>query len=119
MLSRLGQATAIIGVTLLAVHYRIDGPALEEVADAWAGASGAERERPLDRADLVLLMTGRGFPLYLSLLLGLPFPLFGLAVVFSKTYPLWVGWLGAVAGAAQFIVGTAVTKESPETVCHR
>lgn len=107
MLSRLGQVTAIIGLTLLAVHYRIDGPALEEVADAWTRASGAEKERLLDQGELVLLMTGRGFPLYVSLLLGLPFVLFGLAVVFSRTYPVWIGWLGAVAGAGSFIVGTA------------
>lgn len=107
MLSRLGQATAIVGVTLLAVHYRIDGPALEEVADAWAGASGAEQERLLNQGDLVLLMTGGGFPLYVALLLGVPFLLFGLAVVFSRIYPPWVGWLGAVAGAGSFVVGAA------------
>jgi hypothetical protein len=97
----------VIGSTLLAVHYRIDGPALEEVADAWAGATGAEKVRLADRGELVLLMTGGGFPLYVALLLGLPFLLFGLAVVLSGSYPSWVGWLGAIAGAGAFIVGTA------------
>lgn len=105
-LGQLGSAAAIVGLTLLAVHYRIDGPALEEVADAWAGATGAERARLLDRGELVLLMTGGGFPLYVALLLGLPFLLFGLAVVFSSNYPSWLGWLGTVAGALAFLVGT-------------
>lgn len=105
-LGQLGSAGAVVGATLLAVHYRIDGPALEQVADAWAGAAGAERERLLDRGDLVILMTGGGFPLYVALLLGLPFILFGMAVILSSTYPSWLGWLGAAAGAVAFVVGT-------------
>lgn len=106
-LGQLGSVGAVIGATLLAVHYRIDGPALEEVADAWARSDGAAREQLLERGDLVLLMTGGGFPLYVALLLGLPFLLFGLAMILSSTYPSWLGWLGAVAGAAAFLVGTA------------
>jgi hypothetical protein len=106
-LGQLGSASAVVGATLLAVHYRIDGPALEEVADAWASAAGAERERLLERGDLVLMMTGGGFPLYVALLLGLPFLLFGLAIVFSSNYPSWLGWLGTVAGAIAFLIGTA------------
>ncbi|MQA14037.1 MAG: hypothetical protein GEV09_07635 [Pseudonocardiaceae bacterium] len=105
-LGQLGSASAVIGATLLAVHYRIDGPALEEVAAAWAAAAGAERERLLERGDLVLLMTGGGFPLYVALFLGLPFLLFGVAMVFSSNYPSWLGWLGTVAGAVAFVVGT-------------
>lgn len=105
-LGQLGAAGAMIGATLLAVHYRIDGPALEEVADAWVLAAGAEQARLLDRGDLVILMTGGGFPLYVALFLGLPFVLFGLAVTFSSTYPSWLGWLGTAAGAVAFLVGT-------------
>lgn len=106
-LGRLGSAAAVVGATLLAVHYRIDGPALEQVADAWAAARGARRDELLEQGELVLLMTGGGFPLYVALLLGLPFLLFGLAVIFSDNYPSWLGWLGAVAGAGAFVVGTA------------
>lgn len=105
-LGQLGVAAAMVGATLLAVHYRIDGPALEEVADAWAAASGADRARLLDRGELVLLMTGGGFPLYVALFLGLPFLLFGLATAFSSNYPTWLGWLGAGAGAVAFVVGS-------------
>jgi hypothetical protein len=104
-LGRLGSAAAVIGATLLAVHYRIDGPALEEVADAWAAAEGARRADLLKDGELVLLMTGGGFPLYVALWLGLPFLIFGLAMVLSSDYPSWLGWLGTVAGAGAFIVG--------------
>lgn len=106
-LGQLGSVSAVIGATVLAAHYRVDGPALEEVADAWAGAGGAEREQLLARGDLVLLMTGGGFPLYVALLLGLPFLLFGVAVTVSSSYPSWLGWLGTIAGAVAFLVGTA------------
>jgi hypothetical protein len=104
-LGRLGSAAAVIGATLLAVHYRVDGPALEEVADAWAAADGAGRAELLKDGELVLLMAGGGFPLYVALLLGLPFLIFGLAMVLSSDYPSWLGWLGTVAGAGAFIVG--------------
>jgi hypothetical protein len=59
----------------------------------------------LKDGELVLLMTGGGFPLYVALLLGLPFLIFGLAMVLSSDYPSWLGWLGTVAGAGAFIVG--------------
>jgi hypothetical protein len=106
-LGRLGSVSVIIGATLLAVHYRIDGPALEEVADAWSRATGTDKQALLDRGEMVLLMTGGGFPLYVALLLGLPFLLFGLAVALDSSYPSWLGWLAALAGAGAFVVGTA------------
>ncbi len=105
-LGSLGSASAVLGATLLAVHYRIDGPALKQVADAWASATGTEQEQLLDRGELVILMTGNGFPLYVALLLGLPFLLFGLAMISSSSYPSWLGWIGLIAGANAFIVGT-------------
>jgi hypothetical protein len=77
------------------------------VADAWAAADGARRDELLEQGELVLLTTGGGFPLYVALLLGLPFLLFGLAVVFADNHPSGLGWLGAVAGAGAFVVGTA------------
>ncbi|MGD9529300.1 MAG: hypothetical protein AB7V44_21230, partial [Pseudonocardia sp.] len=106
-LGQLGSAAAIVGATLLAVHYRIDGPALEEVADAWVVATGPEKARLLEHGELVLLMTGGGFPLYVALLLGLPFALFGIAVAVSSEYPSILGWLGAVVGVVGFSTGAA------------
>lgn len=105
-LGRLGQVSAILGTTVLLWHYNIDGPALEQVADAWATSSGAERATELERGTILLLATSGMFPLYVALLLGLPFVLFGVAVVVSRNYPSWLGWVAAAAGALALLVGT-------------
>jgi hypothetical protein len=36
----------------------------------------------------------------------LPFVLFGAAMVLSKNYPSWAGWLAAAPGTLAFAVGT-------------
>ena len=106
VLGRLGQVSALLGMAVLLWHYNIDGPALETVADAWVSAEGAEKAALLERGTVLTLATSAMFPLYVALLLGLPFILFGLAVVTSPDYPSWLGWIGAAAGGLAFVVGT-------------
>ena len=105
VLGRLGRTSAVLGATVLLWHYNIDGPALEQIADAWAGSSGAEQALHLERGTILALATSAMFPLYVALLLGLPFLLFGVAMVLSRNYPSWAGWLAAAAGTLAFIVG--------------
>lgn len=104
-LGRLGQTSAIIGLVVLIWHYNIDGPALEQVADAWAASDGDQRALHLERGTILLQATTNMFPLYVALWLGLPFILFGLAMVHSADYPSWLGWVGASAGTLSFVVG--------------
>lgn len=106
VLGRLGLGSAMLGMTVLLWHYNIDGPALEQVADAWVAAEGVEKATYLERGTILTTATSAMFPLYVALLLGLPFLLFGLAVVFSGDYPAWLGWVGTTAGALAFVVGT-------------
>lgn len=106
VLGRLGQTVAVLGMAVLLWHYNIDGPALEHVADAWKEAEGAEKALLLERGTILTEATSGMFPLYVALLLGLPFVLFGLAVVSSDDYPSWLGWIGAAAGAVAFVVGS-------------
>jgi hypothetical protein len=106
VLGRLGQVSAILGTTVLLWHYNIDGPALEQVAEAWATSTGTERAIQLERGTILLLATSGMFPLYVALLLGLPFVLFGMAVVFSRNYPSWLGWVAIAAGTLALLVGT-------------
>jgi hypothetical protein len=103
---RLGQTTAVLGVAVLLWHYNIDGPALERVADAWVEAEGREKSVLLERGTILTEATSGMFPLYVALLLGLTFVLFGIAVVSSDEYPSWLGWIGAAAGALAFVVGS-------------
>lgn len=105
VLGRLGHTMALLGMAVLLWHYNIDGPALEHVADAWVDAAGADKAVLLERGTILAEATTGMFPLYVALLLGLPFLLFGLAVVNSKEYPSWLGWIGFVAGGTAFVVG--------------
>lgn len=106
VLGRLGVGSAMLGMTVLLWHYNIDGPALEQVADAWVASEGAGKATHLERGTILTTATSAMFPLYVALLLGLPFVLFGLAVALSGDYPAWLGWVGAMAGALAFVVGT-------------
>lgn len=45
---------------------------------------------------------------------GMPFILFGLAVVFSGHYPAWLGWVGAAGGSGSLILGTMMFLGMPE-----
>lgn len=105
VLGRLGQTAALLGMAVLLWHYNIDGPALEATADAWVAAEGADKAIELERGTVLTLATAGMFPLYVALLLGLTFMLFGLAVAISKDYPSWLGWVGAAAGGLAFVVG--------------
>lgn len=106
VLGRLGVGSALLGAAVLLWHYNIDGPALEVVADAWAGSTGAEQALHLERGTILLLATSAMFPLYVAMLLGLPFVLLGAAMVVSRTYPSWPGWLALAAGTLSLAVGT-------------
>ncbi|HEX2175425.1 MAG TPA: hypothetical protein VHG70_05905 [Nocardioidaceae bacterium] len=105
VLGRLGTGAAVLGLAVLLWHYNIDGPALEQVADAWAGAEGTARAVELERGAVLLAATSGMFPLYVALLLGLPFVLFGVAVAGDRQFPTWLGWAGAGAGGLALAVG--------------
>ena len=105
LLARFGLAIISVGAAVHVVFFSIDGYALKGAADAWAAASGSERESLLRAGDMVLLLQNSQFVSAIFLVLGLPFVLFGLAVAFSRAYPVWLGWLGATAGAGAFFTG--------------
>lgn len=105
VLARFGIVSILVGAALHVVFFSIDGYALKVAADAWAAAPEPDRGSLLQAGDLVLLIQNSQFVSAIALVLGLPFVLFGLAVAFSHTYPAWLGWLGAAAGAGAFFTG--------------
>ncbi|MDP9366431.1 MAG: DUF4386 family protein [Chloroflexota bacterium] len=105
-LARLATASAVVGAAVHVVFFSIDGVALKGAADAWAAAPPSERAGPLQTAEAVLLLQRSQFHSAIAFFLGLPFVLFGLAVVFDRTYPAWIGWIGVVAGAGALVTGT-------------
>ena len=105
LLARFGLASISVGAAVHVVFFSIDGYALKASADAWAAASGSERESLFRAGDLVLLLQYSQFVSAIFLVLGLPFVLFGLSVALSRAYPGWLGWAGAAAGAGTLFTG--------------
>lgn len=104
-LARLGQATAIAGITVGLILVIVDGVAAKHIADAWATAPRGEQGTALR---LVLAEETINFALaalFNILFAGATFMLYGVAVARSDVYPRWSGWLVAVAGLGSAVVG--------------
>lgn len=103
---------AFIGVILTAATFTmlqaVDGVALKWAVDAWAQASGDEKNS-LFAAALALRWTEYSFQSYSNILLGLTLALFSLAMRYDSAYPRWLGWIAAGSGAAWIIHGAMVS----------
>lgn len=106
-LARLAQASLLIGTTFVAVDFSLDGIGLEALADAWANASASGQADLLRADDLFIVVLG-ATAWSAQLLVGLSFFLYGMAVLRSREYPVWLAWVGVVAGAGWLAVGIAL-----------
>jgi hypothetical protein len=104
-LARLGSVAAVAGVTIGLVLVTLDGLAAKGIAEAWTTAPAADQP-----AALQLVLAEEPINLALAALFnllfaGVTFILYGLAVAWSHTYPRWLGWTAAVAGAGSILTG--------------
>lgn len=106
VLSRLAVAFVMIGATLVLVEYSVLGYGLKRTADAWAVATGPDKETMLLAGRAMLGVTGGLFLNFIAWLIGLPYLLMGLAVARDDGYPTWLGWVAVVAGAGALFAGT-------------
>jgi hypothetical protein len=102
LLGWLAAASVLVGAAVFAVDAALNGLALKTVADDWAAAPSAAL---LQLGDTMVRLAYATFSTYLMLLLGLPFGLAGLAMAASRSYPAWLGLLGAAAGAGALVAG--------------
>ncbi len=103
-LARLAQASLSIGTTVMAVDLSLDGIGLKALADAWASAPVSGQADLLRAGDLFIVVLGTT-AWSAQLLVGLAFLLYGLTVLRSREYPVWLAWGGVVAGAGWLAVG--------------
>jgi hypothetical protein len=71
----------------------VDGVALKVLVDRWAAASTEARSLAFEAA-FVVRQIEIGLAALLSLASGLTLLVFGLAIVLSRRYPVWLGGLG-------------------------
>lgn len=107
VLARLALGATIATAAVWAVLQAIDGTALKQAAEAWAGASGAEKSARFGDAEAVRWAEW-GLQSYFRLLLGLTFVLFGAAAVRSGIIARWAAAAGIAAGLLYAAVGVAV-----------
>lgn len=103
---RIGLFGSAALVTLAAVLQAVDGIALKMMVDRWAGATG-EAQAIAYEATLAVREIETGLASFLSLVSALTLIVIGLAVIFSRRYPTWLGVIGLVAGLGTMAGGVA------------
>lgn len=104
-LGKWGVASVIVGATIHIVDSSINGFGLTALANTWAAAPAPAQESFLRAGDTLLWILGGTWASVISFFHGLPFVLFGLAMVLDRSYPTWLGWVGFVGGAGSLASG--------------
>jgi len=104
---RLAIGALIASAAGFAILQGLDGIALKQAVDAWAGSSGAEEKIRFADAETVRWLEW-GFQSYFRILLGVSLGLIGVAVLAKPLLTPLLGWLAIVAGAMSIVVGVDV-----------
>jgi hypothetical protein len=104
-LGYLAFAAVVVGAAVHVVDSSVSGFGLSAVASAWASAPPSEQAQLLRIGDTLLYILNGTWPNVHSFFHGLPFVAAGAAVALSRTYPAWIGWVGAAGGAASLVGG--------------
>ena len=105
-LSKVAFVIAQIGAVVLIVGISIDGFASKKLADGWVAATQADKASAYQLAIAVDQIQGGLFAMWVLLIFGLPFLLFGLAILTGDGYPRWLGAIAVLGGIACSIFGT-------------
>lgn len=106
LLGQWAVSISIVGVAIVVVEYAIIGHALKEVADTWIATRETGSEENLRMAAIMLAISGGLFHSFVAWVLGLPYILFGAAVILGSGYPRWMGWIAVVAGSGALLAGS-------------
>lgn len=101
-----GQVGAAAIIAVAAALQAVDGVALKVMVDRWAASTGEARVFAFEAAFAVRQIE-IGLASLLSLLSGLTLIVFGVSLVLSPRYPLWMGWLGLLGGLGLVATGAA------------
>jgi hypothetical protein len=103
---RVGQAGAAAIIAVAAALQAVDGVALKVMVDRWAAATGETRVFVFDAAFAVRQIE-IGLASLLSLLSGFTLIVFGVSIILSPRYPLWMGGIGLLGGLGLVATGAA------------
>jgi hypothetical protein len=103
----IGGVTAVLVAAIFAVQMAVDGVALKATIDTWMQAAQADKASAFQVAEGTRALE-KGLSGFFHLANGTTSLALGLAIVFGRSYPRWLGWVGAVSGLG-FIAGGVVT----------
>jgi hypothetical protein len=109
-LARFAAVAAAAALALYAVLQAVDGVALKHAVDAWAAAPEAEKAARFDVAEGIRWLEW-GARSYQSLLLGLSFVLFAVAIIWSGRVSRFVGGFLGLTGLAYLAQGWVIGAE--------
>ena len=114
-LARLGAVCAVTALGLYGVLQAVDGVALKQAVDAWAGAPEAEKAARFAGAEAIRWLEW-GTRSYQSFVFGLALILLGGAVAVTARLPRALGYLMGLSGVAYLVQGWVVGIEGfPES----
>ena len=107
-LALMGGVTAVMVAIVFTVQMAVDGVALRGAVHTWVTAApGPATSSAFQVAEAVRGLE-KGLSGFFHLSNGFTLLALGLSIALGRTYARWLGWTGAVAGAA-FLAGGVVT----------
>jgi hypothetical protein len=108
--ARLGAVSAAVALGLYGVLQAVDGVALKQAVDAWAGAPEAEKVARFASAEAIRWLEW-GTRSYQSFMFGLALILLGSAVASTARLPRALGYVMGLSGLAYLVQGWVVGSE--------
>jgi hypothetical protein len=109
-LARLGVVSAAVALGLYGVLQAVDGVALKQAVDAWAGAPDAEKAARFAGAEAIRWLEW-GVRSYQSFMFGLSLILLGSALALAARLPKTLGCLMGLSGLAYLVQGWVLGSE--------
>jgi len=104
--ARIGVVGTAASVATAAALQAVDGVALKVMVNRWMQASGEARARAFEGAFAVRQIEV-GMASLLSLLFGLTIVVFGISMLLSRRFPIWLGGVGLLGGIGTVAAGVA------------
>jgi hypothetical protein len=96
-IARLGVVFGVSALTIAAALQAVDGIALKVMVDSWSSAPLDQKQNAF-MAAFAVRQIEIGLASFMGVLFGVTVILCGLAIAWSKGFPAWLGWGGAIGG---------------------
>jgi hypothetical protein len=103
-IARLSVFFGISAMAVTAVLQAVDGVALKVMVDTWSTAP-ADQKQSAFMAAFAVRQIETGLASFMAMLFGVTVILSAIAIVWSKAFPSWLGWVGAVGGLGTVLGG--------------